>query len=67
MKLFEEGDILEGPEGSVVVAKNENKYGDTFFYVGLVTDHTEDGEVIRTRDGAIAYARRRGWLPEAGA
>ena len=60
--LFVDGQIEQGPKGAVALVKSKNDYGDTFYYVGLATDHTEDGEILRTRDEAFAFAKRRGWL-----
>ena len=57
-----EGTVESGPKGPVLVTKNTNSYGDVFWYVGQAEAHTEDGEVLRTRDEAVGYAKRRGWL-----
>lgn len=61
---FVDGEVLQGEDCSVALVREKNDYGDTFYFVGKVTDHTEDGEVLRTREEAYAYAARRGWLPQ---
>ena len=58
-----EGTVESGPEGPVILAKNTNEYGDVFWYFGRAEAHTEDGEVLRTREAAYECAKRRGWLP----
>ena len=59
---FVDGTVESGPKGPVVLVKYKNDYNDTFWYAGRAEAHTEDGEVLRTRDEAYAYAKRRGWL-----
>ena len=63
---FVDGEVLQGEDGGVALVREKNDYGDTFYFVGTVTDHTEDGEVLRTRDEAYEFAVRRGWLPKGG-
>ena len=61
MKVPTTGEIITNEDGSkVALLHSANSYGDSFWYFGSVADHTEDGEVLRTRDEALECAKRRG-------